>query len=417
MANPQLNADVAAINAVIRRQVAALPGCRFVDVWPTLADAAGHYTPYKVAPGGRRTTRTPDGVHLTSYGARLLADACLASMLADLPRTAHIFRSVANRPLLPSQTPSPFLGLDCGTGSGILLAAAWFQAKRNGIDAVRLFGVGYDPQLAKRTQLLFSSLGIGEILVADACSPTTYARLPDGPVAFVGNENVPAPTALVTAEPFSAIHAALFTALSRRLRQTVFFPESLVVRDPAVGIDIVLSKNNRFQPPRHYRSLRLRPRSIVIEGRLTRLWQVGKDFRPAISEPWLRAMQYEEPIHRIISELIRREPWRDALERLRLFHHLSRNGYVELLTTYAADCDIWETTYYHLLGSHADIIEWYRGTGLRPYLAALSEPERETFSAAVFREVVRHYPPLATGQVLFRFPRFFAVATAGPAGK
>lgn len=128
-------------------------------------------------------------------------------------------------------------------------------------------------------------------------------------------------------------------------------------------------------------------------------------------------MQYEEPIHRIISELIRREPWRDALERLRLFHHLSRNGYVELLTTYAADCDIWETTYYHLLGSHADIIEWYRGTGLRPYLAALSEPERETFSAAVFREVVRHYPPLATGQVLFRFPRFFAVATAGPAGK
>jgi hypothetical protein len=80
MANPRLNADVAAINAVIRRQVEALPGCRFVDVWPTLADAAGHFTPSLPTAGGRRATRTPDGVHLTAYGARLLADACLASL-------------------------------------------------------------------------------------------------------------------------------------------------------------------------------------------------------------------------------------------------------------------------------------------------------------------------------------------------
>jgi uncharacterized protein len=89
MANPRLNADVAAINAVLRRQVAALPGCRYVDVWPTLADTTGHYTPSLPGPGGLRTTRTPDGVHLTSYGARLLADACLASLsptVADLGR-------------------------------------------------------------------------------------------------------------------------------------------------------------------------------------------------------------------------------------------------------------------------------------------------------------------------------------------
>ena len=55
-------------------------------------------------------------------------------------------------------------------------------------------------------------------------------------------------------------------------------------------MDVVLSKNNRFQLPRHYRHRRPRPRAIVIEGRLTRLWQVGRDFRNYVSESWLPAM-------------------------------------------------------------------------------------------------------------------------------
>jgi hypothetical protein len=80
MADPGLNADVAAINAVIARQLAALPGCRFVDVSRTLADAAGRYAPALPSPAGPRTARTPDGVHLTPFGAKLLAHAALASM-------------------------------------------------------------------------------------------------------------------------------------------------------------------------------------------------------------------------------------------------------------------------------------------------------------------------------------------------
>lgn len=80
MANAELNADVAAINAIIRRQVDALPGCRFVDVSRTLSDRAGRYVAALPTPNGPRTARTKDGVHLTPYGAKLLAEACLASM-------------------------------------------------------------------------------------------------------------------------------------------------------------------------------------------------------------------------------------------------------------------------------------------------------------------------------------------------
>lgn len=80
MADARLNADVTAINAVIAKEIAALPGCRFVDVRRTLADADGRYAKNLPAPGGPRTIRTPDGVHLTAYGAKLLAHAALASM-------------------------------------------------------------------------------------------------------------------------------------------------------------------------------------------------------------------------------------------------------------------------------------------------------------------------------------------------
>ncbi|MGD9610607.1 MAG: hypothetical protein AB7U59_14465 [Desulfovibrionaceae bacterium] len=211
-------------------------------------------------------------------------------MLADLPRTAHIFRSVANRALAPGLRPERYLGFDLGTGSGIILTAAWFQAMRNKIHDPELVGVECDGEVAERTRLLFESLGLGRIVVDDARDAGVLAALPDGPLAFVGNENVPAPKTRVTAEPFSAIHAALFSVMAKRLRQTIFFPEALVVRDRDAEIDVVLSKNNRFQPPRHYRSLRLRPRSIVIEGRLTKLWEVGKDFRQYLPESWLRIM-------------------------------------------------------------------------------------------------------------------------------
>ncbi|QAZ69429.1 hypothetical protein C3Y92_03520 [Solidesulfovibrio carbinolicus] len=211
-------------------------------------------------------------------------------MLTDLPRTAHIFRSIANRPLPPDMVHDPFLGLDIGTGSGILLAAAWFQARRNGVRETRLYGFELDSEISERTDALLRSLGVGQVMAADARDPGVYAMLPDGPVAFVANENVAAPTARHTAEPFSQIHAALFEAMSQRLKRTVFFPEALVVRDRDAELDVVLSKNNRFQIPRHYRSLRPRPRSIVIEGRLTKLWQVGKDFRAIIPEAWQSIM-------------------------------------------------------------------------------------------------------------------------------
>ena len=73
---------------------------------------------------------------------------------------------------------------------------------------------------------------------------------------------------------------------------------------------------------------------------------------------------------------------------------------------------MWETIYCHKLKSHKDIMEWYRGTGLRPYLNVLSDEKKKFFEKDVFDRVIKEYPIQNNGNIIFRFPRFFFIATS-----
>ena len=123
-------------------------------------------------------------------------------------------------------------------------------------------------------------------------------------------------------------------------------------------------------------------------------------------------MNYEEPIHRIIAELVAGTKWAGAFANPRIFYNLLPGQYFDLLSDLAADFTLWQTTYYHVLGSHADIMEWYSGTGLRPYLRALSDADQAAFARDVSDRVVQAYPKQRDGRIIFRFPRFFFTATA-----
>lgn len=72
--------------------------------------------------------------------------------------------------------------------------------------------------------------------------------------------------------------------------------------------------------------------------------------------------------------------------------------------------DLWETTYYHVLASHQELIEWYKGSGMRPYLKVLPDDcARTQFKRDVLRKCRRRYPLQSDGKVLYPFHRIFFV--------
>ena len=71
--------------------------------------------------------------------------------------------------------------------------------------------------------------------------------------------------------------------------------------------------------------------------------------------------------------------------------------------------DAWETTYLHVLHGPDAVLEWVRGTGLRPVLAALSEDDAAAFTAEFAAQLREAYPPTPAG-TLFPFRRVFVVA-------
>jgi trans-aconitate 2-methyltransferase len=57
------------------------------------------------------------------------------------------------------------------------------------------------------------------------------------------------------------------------------------------------------------------------------------------------------------------------------------------------------------------IVEWFKGSALRPFLAELDERSAINFLAEYTAEITRCYPARSDGKVLLRFPRLFIVAT------
>lgn len=95
----------------------------------------------------------------------------------------------------------------------------------------------------------------------------------------------------------------------------------------------------------------------------------------------------------------------------REFYNLKQEEYFDLLSKISSNFTIWKTVYCHIMPSHESIMEWYRSTGLRPYLSALSGKKAKEFEKDVFEEVQKEYHIQENGEIIFRFPRFFFIAT------
>lgn len=120
----------------------------------------------------------------------------------------------------------------------------------------------------------------------------------------------------------------------------------------------------------------------------------------------------DAPPHRLMRELAQGERWKTKFPRLpREWHVESPSFYYDVLASDATRVDLWTTEYLHVMPNSAAIVEWYRGTGLRPWLDALSDPaDRDRFLADYGSHIAAAYPPQQDGRVLFPFKRLFVIA-------
>jgi trans-aconitate 2-methyltransferase len=133
---------------------------------------------------------------------------------------------------------------------------------------------------------------------------------------------------------------------------------------------------------------------------------------------------FDAPSHVLMREVAASGPWSGVLAPLAdpKGEHASLlrrdpvarpEVYYDLLAPLATGgIDLWETEYLHVLEGEDAVLEWVRGTALRPVLEALNPDRRAGYLAAYGAALRQAYPRRPDGRTLLPFRRLFLVARA-----
>jgi trans-aconitate 2-methyltransferase len=117
-----------------------------------------------------------------------------------------------------------------------------------------------------------------------------------------------------------------------------------------------------------------------------------------------------EPTHRLMQEVAESGRWAARLAGAARAPLPPVRVYYDALRPAAARLDIWHVIYNHVLDGPAAVVDWLRGTGLRPFLEPLTGEERREYVSRYTARIAEAYPAAIDGRVLLRFPRLFIVA-------
>jgi len=117
---------------------------------------------------------------------------------------------------------------------------------------------------------------------------------------------------------------------------------------------------------------------------------------------------WDAAAHRVMREVAARF---GIAETVREWYTHDPGFYYDALAPLVNRLDIWTTEYFHVLTGPEGIVEWYHGTGMRPFLEALPDDDaRRRFTAQYLDAIRGVYPVRAEGRVLFPFQRLFLIA-------
>lgn len=122
---------------------------------------------------------------------------------------------------------------------------------------------------------------------------------------------------------------------------------------------------------------------------------------------------FTEPSHAAMRETAEEGPWAATLRALQPARGVMpppQELYDELKPL-CTEVDLWHSHYYHVLDNHEGLVEWVKGTGLRPFIDPLPDAQKEEFLKVYLGKLRELYPTSVDGKVILRYPRLFMVAT------
>jgi trans-aconitate 2-methyltransferase len=116
--------------------------------------------------------------------------------------------------------------------------------------------------------------------------------------------------------------------------------------------------------------------------------------------------------HALMREVAGEGPWAPALAGVATVGPLLEpEAYYAVLAERCGTVDVWSTTYLQALAGADAVLEWMKGTALRPCLAALPDPVmRRAYLDALGERLSAAFPRRPDGLTLMPFPRLFLVA-------
>ncbi len=170
----------------------------------------------------------------------------------------------------------------------------------------------------------------------------------------------------------------------------------IAVWAPEAPADLILANASLHWLPDHEALLRRLTAALAPGGVLAVQMPIAHEPR---HHPLMRAVAAEEP-------------WAGALAGVgTVAPLLEPERYYAVLAEGCGEVDIWATTYLQALSGPDPVLEWMKGTALRPFLAALPDEVMQTaFLDALGGRLSSAFPPGADGRTLMPFPRLFLLA-------
>ena len=122
-------------------------------------------------------------------------------------------------------------------------------------------------------------------------------------------------------------------------------------------------------------------------------------------------MNAQEPLYQIADAAIKENLWRLTAPISETNSVLPSDAYFDILASLTDDFDIWESVYFHRMPSVDAMVDWIKGTRLRPYLNAMQKADAEELLQIIIEKAAEAYKPQHNGEIIFRFRRFFFTAT------